>query len=218
MAFQSVPDTCLFIARFADAAGRVLSFGLYSRNTAAPWDATQMGLIGADLRTAVVNDYLPFVSNELDFIGWTARDLEPEFGRFIETPESPVIAGGLASPALPNNVSVVGSFIGEPGAAPSRGRIFLLPPAESQVEGSIVNAGALASLQTALESLHNAMSAAGPAHVIVSRYSGSDLVPYPDGTTRKKPTKRAVAVTNTVPTVIVRNRVDSQRARLAREG
>lgn len=215
--FQSVPDTALFTAQFQDGDGRTLSFGMYSRNTAAPWDATQLGLLGDDLRTSVVNDYLPNVSDELTFVGWTARDLEVEFGRLIETPESPGIAGGLASPALPNNVSVVGTFIGNPGAAPSRGRIFLLPPAESQVDGNRLNAGALSDLQTSLESLHNAMSAVGPAHVIVSRYAGTSLVAYPDGTVRKKPTKRAVALTNTVPTVVVRNRVDSLRTRLPRE-
>lgn len=212
MAFQSVPDTALFVAEFQGPDGIRPSFGLYSRNLAGPWDASQLAAIAGDLRTAITDDYMPVVSNELTFVQVTSRDLEVEFGRYIEHGGAAVV-GGVASPALPAHVSVVATFIGEPGAAPSRGRINLLPPTESQVEGTILNAGAVEDLQDAADALHNAMSATGPAHVIVSRFSGTVVTTAASGKKFREPVKRAVAVTNTVPTVIVRNRLGAQRKR-----
>lgn len=210
--FQSVPDTVLFRALFSGPDNRAASFGLYSRNTAAAWDAGNMTTIADALRDAIIADYMPHVSNEWSFDRIISRDLEPQFGRVIEHAPVPTV-GGVLVPSLPHEVALAATFIGEPGAAPSRGRIYLLPPAESQVDGSTVTAAALALLQTAAESMHNAMSGAGPAHVIVSRFDGTQLVAFPDGTTRKVAVKRPVGLTNTVPTVIVRGRVDSQRAR-----
>ena len=213
MAFQSVPDTALFTAHFLGPDGTRPSFGLYSRNIAAPWDASQLGIIAEDLADAIESDYLPVLSTDTTFVNVVSRDLEQEFGLVIEhAPRNE--AGTLASPSLPAEVALKATFIGESGGAPRRGGIFLLPPSESQVVGSIVQAGPLLAFQAAAEALHNAMSSGGPAHVIVSRYSGTHLVgPDTNGEIKRVPTKRAVGVTNTVPTVIVHNRVDSQKKR-----
>lgn len=213
MAFQSVPDTAAFTAHFEGPDGVTPSFTLYSRNTAAPWDASQLSLLAGDLITAITDDYMPVVSNEFTFTHVTSRDLEVEFGRTGEhLPGAPVV-GGLAVASLPAQVAVRGTFIGNPGAPPARGGIYMLPPTEAQVDGNLLTAAATTALQDALEALHNAMSAVGPAHVIISRYAGTQLVDLPDGQRVKRPVKRGVALTNTVPTVIVRRRVDSQRKR-----
>lgn len=212
MAFQSVPDTALFVANFTGPDGTAMSFGLYSRNTLAPWDASQLTLIADDLADAIEADYVPALSSDFTFVNITSRDLEIEFGRVIEhTPRN--TAGTLASPSLPANVAVRATFIGDPGNAPRRGGINLLPPAESQVVGNIVQATPLALLQTAAESMHNAMNASGPAHVIVSRYQGTLVTVSSTGKKFREPVKRDTAATNTVPTVIVRSRTDSLRSR-----
>lgn len=216
MAFQSVPDTAQFTAFFEGPDGTNASFSLYSRNTLAPWDESQLNTIEADFRQAVT-DYMAHVSNEWSFVRTEARDLEVEFGRVQEYAFAAVV-GSLAVASLPANVAVVGSFRGQPGSAPRSGRIYLLPPTEAQVTGNLLSAGAVTDLQGDLEDLGNSMSASGPAQVLVSRYSGSTLVDMPDGQRLKKPTKRLTAVTNLVASRTVKTRVDSQRRRLPDEG
>lgn len=212
MGFQSVPETALFTANFNGPNGTRMSFSLASRNTLAPWDASQLTLIADDFRDAIVGSYLPLVSSDFTFVNVTSRDLEAEFGRVIEH-AAVNTQGGLGSPSLPANTAVRGKFICDPGGAPRQGGIYLLPPGESQVVASLISAGPLAGLQAALEDLHNAMSAGGPAHVIISRFHGTTKTTSPSGRVFREPIKRAQAETNTVPTVVVRDRVASQRAR-----
>lgn len=212
MAFQSVPDTAAFTANFTGPNGTHPSFTLYSRNTLAPWDASQLTTLANAFRDEIIDSYLPLLSTDHTFVNVTSRDLEAEFGRVIE--HDPVDEPGmLGSPSLPAEVALRVTFIGDPGSAPARGGIYLLPPSENQVVASIVDSGALSDFQDCAEALHNSMSSAGPAHVIISRYSGMAPVSYPNGEIIRRPVKRDVAVTNTVPTVIVRSRVDSQRKR-----
>jgi hypothetical protein len=216
MPFQSVPDTAAFTAHFTGPDGTRMSFTLYSRNTAAPWDATQLSTMAEALADAIDADYMPAVSSDFTFINVTGRDLEAEFGRVHEGAAHNT-AGGIAVASLPANVAVRATFIGEPGAAPRRGGINLLPPTEAQVVGNIVQPAALALLETAVASMAAAVDAGTAAHAIVSRYSGTTVTVSPSGRKFREPVKRVAAVTNTVNDIIVKNRVDSQRKRRPKE-
>lgn len=216
MGFQSVPDTCLFTAHFTGPNGTHPSFSLASRNLLEPWNALQQGELADAFLAALTDDYLPILSTDHTLVRITSRDLEQEFPLIIEH-EAVNLAGGLASPSLPAEVAVKVTCIGAPGSAPRRGGWFFLPPAESQVTGSLLTTAAVDEFQAAAEALHNSMSASGPAHVMISRYSGTSFVDLPSGERVKRATKRPVAVTNTIPTVIVKNRVDSQKNRRPRE-
>lgn len=212
MAFQSVPDACLFTIGFTGPDGTTPSFELVARDESVAWDASRQTAVGAALESAVITDYCPLVPSDHTFTSLTSRALEVQYGLVVEHTIVPTV-GGLASPSLPAEVAVRGTFLGTPGAAPSRGGLYLLPPGESQVVGSIVQAGPLASLQAALASMAGAMNNLTADHVIISRYNGTALVAQPNGEVLSKPVKRPVGLTNTVSSVIVRNRLASQKKR-----
>lgn len=212
MPFQSVPDTCLFTVHFDGPDGTTPSFDLYSRDTTVAWDAARQTAVGAALEAAVINDYCPVLPSDHTFSGITSRALEVQYGLVVEHTVVPTV-GGLASPSLPAEVAVRATFVGTPGAAPSRGGLYLPPPGESQVVGSIVQAGPLASLQAAVASMAGAMNDGTADHVIVSRYFGSALVAQGDGQVLKKPTKRAAGITNTVGSIVVLNVLSRQKKR-----
>jgi hypothetical protein len=215
MAFQSVPDTAQFTARFAGPDGTTPSFSLYCRDTADVWDGAQLTVIANALRDAIISDYLPALPSDHTFVRITSRVLEDQFG-LVQEEAAVNQVGGLASPSLPAEVSVRATFIGAPGGAPRRGGIFLLPPGESQVVGNLLTAGAAGDLLDAVTAFKAAMDTGAGSHVIVSRYNGMALETRQRGdltTQEAAPVKRAVAVTNTVSSVAVGSRVDSQKKR-----
>jgi hypothetical protein len=210
--FQAVPDACLFTVHFTGPDGTTPSFELVSRDQDVDWDLTRQTAVGAALEAAVITDYVPLLPNDTTFSGISSRDLSVQYGLVVEHTVVPTV-GGLASPSLPAEVAIRVAFKGTPGAPPDHGGMYLLPPGESQVVGSIVQAGPLASLQTAAANMAGAMNNATGDHVIISRYQGTVLTPGPNGTFSFKPVKRATAVTNTVVSVTVRNMLASQKPR-----
>lgn len=218
MAFQPVNNVAKFDCIFASQGTKRAQFSLYVRNDASAWDATQLTTTANAIDAAIVADYVPALSQDHDYLGIIARDLEVQFGRVEEVMQAAPVPGTLASPALPGNVAVVCTFKSAVGAPP-RGRIFLLSPAESQVTGELLTAGAQGDLQDACDAISAAAGqAVGNAHVIVSRFSGRELAP-PDKFDQVllKPTPRASGVTAEVATVQVRSRVDTLKNRLAAE-
>lgn len=212
MAFQSVPDACLFTVHFSGPDGTSPSFGLVARDESVAWDAARQTAVGAELEARVIADYMPLVPDDTTFTGMTSRALEVQYGLVVEHTVVPTV-GGLASPSLPAEVAVRATFVGTPGAAPSRGGCYLLPPGENQVVGSIIQAGPLASLQAAVVAMAGAMNHLTADHVIVSRYQGTELVEYPNGEKKFEPVKRATALTNTVGSIVVDNVLSSQKKR-----
>lgn len=217
-AFQPVNNTASFTAHFTGPDAAPASFTLYSRNDAGPWDEVALTNIAEDLRDAIVASYLPVVSDEWNFDRVVGRDLEDQFPQVVEVTPAGAAPGELVSKSLPVNVAVRATFVGDPGSAPRTGGIALLAPAEAQVDGSLLTLVSQGVLQDAAEALHNAMSAVGPAHVIVSRYSGTHLEgPDSKGRIKLVPTKRLAGVTNTVQSVRLGRRVDTLKKRLPRE-
>lgn len=215
--FQSVNNTAKFDCLFALNHVERAQFSVYCRNSAAPWDATQLTTKANQIRDAIVDDYMPVVSEAHDFVGIVARDLEDQFGRVEEVIEVAPIPGGLAQPTLPGNVAVVATFKSALGA-PRRGRIFLLPPTETQVVGDLLSLAAQAALFTAADSIHDAVTASGfNSHVIVSRFQGNTLQLNSRGETVRKPTQRVIPAVADVAAVEVKRRTDSMRSRLSKE-
>lgn len=223
MPFQSAPNAAEVRVIFSlNGGSKQAGFSLYAKRAASNWDEASLALLADSVRDAVVASYVPVLSQDHSFVGVVATDLEAEFPLRAEVMEAAPVAGTLASPALPNQAAVVGTWIGAAGLAPRRGRIYLPSPAESQVTGSLLTGAAQAALTTAVGDLRTSVEdPAGLADVsqaIISRYSGSTVdATGASGKQYKIPTKRAVAVVNGVTSHRVSSRVDSQRRRAPRE-
>lgn len=211
MAFQEVPDTALFTVECAGPDGTTPSFSLAATNSAA-WLAAAMNTVAAALEASLVADVAPIMPTDHTIVRVVVRDLGTEFGLVVERPAISE-PGQVASPSLPAEVAIRGTFLGTPGSPPRRGGVYLPPPAESQVVGSILQAGPLASWEAALTALGVAMSTGTADHVLISRYSGTALVAGPGGQLLRKPVKRAVGVTNTITGNVVSSVLSSQKKR-----
>jgi hypothetical protein len=209
--FQSVPDTASFTVECAGPDATTPGFSLYAANTAA-WSAGEMGNVAAALEAVLVADVAPVLPTDHTIVRVVVRDLEAQFGLVVERPAINQL-GAVASPSLPAEVAVRGTWLGTPGAPPSRGGLYTPPPAESQVVGSILQAAPLAAWEAAMTAMAGAMDTGTATHVIVSRYSGTALVALPDGQTVKRPVKRAAGVTNTVTGNVVGSVLASQKKR-----
>lgn len=221
MVFQPVLNTAQFIAKFLLGGVKTAQFSLYCHNDDAAWDAAQLSAVGEALSDAIVADYIPALSVDHQFVGVQGRDLEQEFGRVEDVDLAVPAAGTHNSPSLPWQNAVVATFKSATGQ-PRRGRIYLMPPCEDQVAASTLTGGALAALQTAVESMSAAVGAGvGPVHVIVSRYQGRETKTVQDDTLGELvipvTKKRINATTAEVAAVQVKSRVDTQRRRLLRE-
>lgn len=211
MAFQSVPDAALFTVECSGPDGTTPSFGLSAKNTAA-WTAGEMNTVAAALEAALIADVAPILPSDHTIVRVVVRDLETEFGLVVERPAISEV-GAVASPSLPAEVAIRGTFLGTPGNPPRRGGVYLPPPAESQVVGSILQAGPLASWEAALTALGVAMSTGTADHVIISRYNGTALVAGPGGQLLRRPVKRATGLTNTITGNVVASVLSSQKKR-----
>lgn len=212
MAFQPVLDTISLTCRFLINHVTPAQFTVFCRDQGTAWDGAHMAAKADAVADAIVADYLPALSQDHDFVGVTARDLEVQFGRVVENPVA-ATPGELASPMVPGVVAPICTFHNEVGA-PRQGRIKLMPPAENQIAGDVLNGGAIAALQAAMEALHTAVDeGVGETHVILSRFSGTELVDLPNGERRKRPIAREVVSVGTVESVEVGALIGTQRSR-----
>lgn len=212
MAFQAVADTISLTCHFLLAHLTPAQFTVYCKDSGTAWDGAHMQAKAEDVADAIIADYIDALSIDHDFVGVTARDLEPEFGRVVEHTVA-ATPGTVNSPSLPGQIAPVCNFRSEVGA-PRRGSIKLMPPAENQVVADALSGGAAAALQAAMESLHNAVgSGVGETHVIISRFSGKTLVAGPGESMIYKPTPRETVAVQTVESVDVNTLVGTQRSR-----
>lgn len=212
MPFQAVPDTAHIKMKFTHVVASQCD--VYCRNVTAPgWSSGRL----QDLADAVVAwwnaDGVDVFSDAGELTEVETIDIGDEFG--LRATASAGANGTVTGDFLPTNNAALVTFLGDAGSPPRKGRIYWPSLSESQVTGNLITTAAETALQTAMESLVDAINGAstGNAFVIVSRYSGFTLVDYPDGTTRKVPTKRDPAVTNTISGVNVRRTIASQRNR-----
>lgn len=223
MPFQSAPQCAEARVLFdLNDGSKRAGFSLYARKASGDWTESDLSLFADAVSDAVIADLIPALSDDHSFVGVIAKDLEDEFPLRVENLQETPVPGEVASPALPNATAVVGTWIGAAGSAPRRGRIYLPSPAESQVDGNVLTAGADTALTAAVAALRTALEpitgVAGSSQAIVSRYSGSTVIGTTSGGREvKEATKRLTAIVNGVDNFRVSSRVDSQRRRAPRE-
>lgn len=206
MAKQLVPDVAE--ARlFFTASEKPCQMSIYARNTSDPWTLDNLADYGASLRTWV-DSYLSVLSNAHTYVGMSINDLGADPGNTFEDIEATPVQGDVAEPALPNNVALKATFVGGQNAYPRRGGVYLLPPTEAQVGGNFTTTTFETAIEAIMQILIDEVSAPilGRALVIVSRYNKA-LYPTP-------PHKRPEGVSNTVASITVKRRMDTQRRRL----
>lgn len=213
MAFQAVPNVISLQCNFLLLHLIEAHFTVYCENDAEAWDGAAMATKAEAVADAIVAEYVPLMSQDHDFIGVTARDLEVQYGRVVEFPVA-ATPGGIASPSLPTQVAPVVKWRAEVGA-PRLGFAKLMAPAENQVVGNLISGGTtLADLTAAMDALRAAITdGVGPSHVILSRYSGMHNVDGPNDTVERVPTQRGAVLTNNVQAGIVNPILGTQKSR-----
>lgn len=201
MPFQSVPDTVLAEVRYSNALVRIENT-LYIRNLAG---YTQEYL--DDLAEAIFNtwaaDVLPVLSADLQLVEVYCKGLENAIDlQSLYVPGAPV-AGGVASPTLPNSVACCISFRTGFTGRSARGRVYIPGIPEGNVTGDQFTGSFANGLASDIATFFGDLlpSFPGAQHVIVSRYTAGAL----------RPTGETLPVTAYVSTD---NFVDSRRSRV----
>jgi len=128
----------------------------------------------------------------------TSTNVEPPI-QVVDVTSLPM-AGTLNSPPLPNNVAVVASLRTNNIGRSYRGRMYLPPPGENQVDGNELTAGAQATLLAVVEGLIDQLAVINVSLVVLSCVQdGVEISP---------------GVATQVMNVIVNRGVDTQRRRL----
>lgn len=130
--------------------------------------------------------------------------LEQAFAPGIETPLNPPDPGLVNSPGLPNNATLVTTFVTGLRGRSFRGRNYFIGLAEGMVVGNVVDALQVTNINAGYENLLLALAGTDWSWVVVSRYSD------------KQP--RDIGVVTDVVTTKSDGIIDSQRRRLPGRG
>lgn len=206
MAFQPVEQTAEVVAQ-GTFAGGINWANVFHRVLNTTLDATLAGSLSTD-----VLDFYDGFNNHLS-TGWLlsqiiVTDLREEGAPQFVFPQT--LAGTDSTQQLPPATSLVVTQYTDFRARSGRGRIYLC----GFTEDGNIGGGPSTTVRTAVtNAAEGIMEGATPAFSVVTRYTGYDLVTYPDGTVRKKPHKRANGLYNVVTTVDVKAAWDTQRRR-----
>lgn len=190
---QKVENTLYFGRGFAPTAVQMLAMA----NLLAGWWATE------------VADY---TSNDVELVEVYATDLTSASGPTASYIPPSTLTGGVAVPALSNNVSLCVSFRTANRGRSYRGRNYVVGLTTDAVVQNTVQTAYLDEIQQAYDLLPSLGTATGWTWYVVSRYSGVDP-------TTGKPIPRVTGVrTPVTAAVIIDPTVDSQRRRLPGRG
>lgn len=210
--FQPVPDTAQFVIATSYGAGGVpMEHVVYARDTAG-WTGAKLQAVADGIADWWDAELAVLLSSTIQAGEVQARDITEEFG--IER-TSAFGAGTQAGEVLPPQVTYLVTVKGDAGTAPRRGTFRGFGLREADQNLGQLTGGVQAALEAAWQALPPAISAASltAAQVIVSRFQGFTLVDFPDGTTRKVPTKRDPALTNTIDVISVDSFLRTTRGR-----
>lgn len=164
------------------------------------------------------NNLAPNVSVNLSLERLTLRDMTTEEAPGIEVQAPALSVGEIASQAAPGNVALAIKLVTGLTGRNRRGRLFLGGIAEDDTEGNVIDDVRLTPIVQAFNDLRTEIADATYAWVVASFYNGYELVEYPDGTIRKKPTPRATALITPITSCTADNALDSMRRRLQGRG
>lgn len=177
-------------------------FGI--RSTAGNYSSAALADVNLALTGWMTNTLRSLVSTEMSLVDVYSRALHADNGPVQDTPIT--IAGTLASPLMPMNVTIALKLLTGLAGRSYRGRWYFCGLVESKVGGDFVDQTHVTNIIAALSTLRNTVL---PAHsselVILSRFHN------------KAP--RAEGVATPVNNISVTDtRVDTQRRRLIGEG
>lgn len=209
MAFIPVPFTMEAELIYATPGG-VAENTLYFFNTEG-WDVDSLEGAGDVLRDWWDAKIKPLTSTQVSLSMMRLTDLNSSTGAQITVVTGLPEAGTIASPVLPSNVTCAIAFRTHTRGRSYRGRNYFIGLTEMYVSGDAVQEPFLGSLQAAYNDLLTYCEEASFDWVVVSRYSGKNVV-------TGKPIPRASGVTTNVVAATVDATIDSQRRRLAGRG
>jgi hypothetical protein len=197
--FQPVPDTAQFVLATSYGTGGVpMENIIHVRNTLIAWSS---GSHLQDTADAIAGWYdaelSPAIGNVMTAGEVQARDLTTEFGGQAT---SAFIAGARTGERLPPQCFGLVQVKCDFGGAPRGGNWQHFGMLEADQELGQWTGAAITLMDDAWNALGPAVNAAAATDSVVkvSRFQGSTLVDFPDGTKRKVPTPRSPALTNTL--------------------
>jgi hypothetical protein len=136
----------------------------------SPPTAASVQALAESISAWFVARYLPVVAASLSLTSVYARDLTTEASWVYEDFTSAGIAGGSASPSLPNSNTISIKFGTSVAGRSGRGRNFWMGMTEDDIVGSAVQAGSLAGFVSIYADLLATAAPAGHTWVVLSRY------------------------------------------------
>lgn len=171
------------------------------------WTPAGLQVLAGEMITWVGTQLYPSLSNALSLTEVFVRDLTVADGpQFTGVPTVPVL-GGQAGSALPGNCAVVASFRTGLTGRSRRGRNYVAGITELEANQNLISPALRNSIQAAYDNLlapSGPFGASGAAWVVFSRIALG--------------VERVNGLPTFVSAVLVDNRIDSQRRRLAGRG
>ncbi len=203
MPFVPLTNTCLLELIF-DYYGEVVENTLHFRGTAAWTEALMNTLAGEVISWWNVN-IRPSLSADLTLMRVKVTDQESQIGPAVEYTTGLPLSGGVsATPGLPGNVACVVSFRTANRGRNYRGRNYIAGIPEGSVTGNELAGAFITAMDTGYEALLTTALANSADLVVASRYFQN--------------APRVAGITSVVTSIIVDDRVDSQRRRLQGRG
>lgn len=202
MAFIPVPNTAL-VELVYQQSDQITENTLYFEG-ATPWDATSLTELAEEVRDWWIAGPRTDTSDSTALRVVRATSLESQSAPGVEIA---ITSGGLGaetSPALPNNVTQVTTFITALRGRAYRGRNYRVGMTENMTTGNTVDGTYTSSWNTMYVGLNTAVTANSAVHVVVSRQLNN--VP------------RTTGVATPVVSYRTDDTVDSQRRRLPGRG
>lgn len=209
MPFVEVPFVAEIELVYATPGGTAENT-LYLKNTEG-WDVESLTEAAGTVVTWWAENVAALISNQVSLVLVRATDLSSATSAQVNYSAPLPAAGAAVSPVLPSNVTLAVTFHTGLRGRSYRGRNYWIGLCEPQVSGDTVLSGNVEAIVDAYEQFRTDMIAAGYTWVVVSRYSGKDIL-------TGKPLPRATGVATIVTTVTANPTVDSQRRRLAGRG
>lgn len=207
MAFIPVPDTVEIVPNFFTAStGQNAKNVLHVRMNITPIVLAILEVIAEAYIDWYTNHYRAYVSSSVQLTSVYLRDLTTENGAVLEYNTGLPVAGSVASPVMPSNVTYATKFLTGQAGRSFRGRSYHVGLSEGQVSGDSVIAGTANGILAAWnEWVDVDVPAIDGVAVVVSKYSGG--LPRTSGL--------ATPIVTVAQTDL---RVDTQRRRLQGQG
>lgn len=197
MGFQTVPNTCEARLFYNCDGGPDVISTLYFKDDVSNWDGANLSALADEVEAWWNASVKPLQHSDWVLQKIVTRDLEDEFPfSFEKIIGDPGTRAGAAAPA---SVAAIVHYTGDPGNPPRLGTLYHPGVAEADIDANLLTQGYADAVLAAYDdarAINGTTSTA--ALVLISRYSGTTLIEYPNGEKLRKPVKRAAGVTNTI--------------------